>query len=62
MFSENTQFKLQKLQGKFNTITSELNSAKVKKEKSKKQIEQLKYVVSQNSSILDNKCPKDVKS
>ena len=52
--------KVHNLQGGVNAITAELNSTRIKKEETEEKTHQLKYVISGNSRILDNKCPDNV--
>ena len=51
--------KVRKLQGKTNTVTEDM-STRIKVEKAEEKIQQLKSVISENSRIIDNKCPDNV--
>ena len=55
-------YKVQNLQGEVNEITDKLNITIIKKEEDKEKIHKLKSVLSENSSILDNKCLENVET
>ena len=52
--------KFQNLQGGINEIKPELNITGIKIKESEEQIHQLKSAISENSGIIDNKCPDNV--
>ena len=52
--------KVQKLQGESNAIIADLDSTRINKQEAKQKIQRLKSAISENSRIIDNKCPENV--
>ena len=51
--------KVQNLQGKINSVIAYLRTM-IKKEEAEEKIQKIKSVISENSRIIDNKCPENV--
>ena len=53
-------YEVQTIQGVIDAITADIDITRIKKEESEEKIQKIKSVISENSSILDNKCSENV--
>ena len=53
-------YEVQTIQGVIDAITADIDITRIKKEESEEKIQKIKSVISENISILDNKCSENV--